>query len=239
MSRVLFILAGYPASGKSTVLEKALANNWPLFGTRFNHQFQRTRLPPIYPEWRLSGDEILSNGCWFGGRNIGFLNSLERLPDQVVLHLDLLHLATIWDHFPPLDEEALARFPRQASGLSSEIENDSFFALALGHELYRKFEHIIINTLYVPWETNARQWRDRLSKNPGLGDFKAPLFDPTRPMKGGHRELYSSWFGNLALLNPAEVYLTVNDSRGVSVKPYPVGARPALPESQLLPADPC
>ena len=59
MDKTLFILAGYRGVGKTTLCVSALEKKLPLFGSEFDPLFQLTQVPPKYPEWELSLEQLL------------------------------------------------------------------------------------------------------------------------------------------------------------------------------------
>lgn len=89
MEKVLFILAGYPGVGKTTLLTTALRQQTPLFGEKYDTLFQATRVPSRFPEWAIGARKTLERGTWFSDRHIPYLSTLPELPAHVVMHIDL------------------------------------------------------------------------------------------------------------------------------------------------------
>jgi hypothetical protein len=203
MERVLFILAGYPGVGKSTLLATALSQRIPLFGTQHDTLFQATRIPPRFPEWTLGARETLEAGSWFSDSHVPYLSKLPELPAHVVLHIDL-----VWQLTPPPKHRPAALvplLPRTMQALADPAANQRIFNHILSSDFYRRFDRVLVNTLHAPWRTVARQWHARHTVQklpPGRVRFFAPVFAYERPGVEIHRAIYRSWIRATAVLAP-------------------------------------
>ena len=193
--RHLFIVAGYPASGKSSSLWKASQTGFPLFGAEHG---------PVVP-----GSEALQGvrensgtaaklqaGFWVTLTDVRHLNAAALLPRRLVLHLDLL----------------LAYVLHRASGrrISDAIDLDQVFASLFVQTALRDYRQCTVTTLYAPLEEIQRRWRYRypggaaancskvLAAKDRLimeGDVAAPLFGA----------IHAAWGRCLASLSRAGV----------------------------------
>lgn len=202
MASLLFMLAGYPAVGKSTVLTSALRNRLALFGPKHDALFQSTRIPPRFPEWTLTAEELLAHGSWFSERDVPYLATQRQLPSHLVLHIDLASLASPDPKSPRCPPEVSALLPRTGRSLVDVAEHEAIYRYALSDPFYARFDHVVVNTLYAPWETIAKQWQDRQvhlqTKVPG----REPLFNFARPRPDIHKAMYTGWLRAIRVLNP-------------------------------------
>lgn len=181
-SKNLLILAGYSASGKSTLLTRSLQTGFPLFGNEVNEAFQKTRIPPRFPEQSLTFEETLSSGTWFSGFHLRRLQLQEQLPNTVVVHVDITELLWNSQRIPYLSESSALLFPRSLKSLASLQDNEKILNDYFSAFLFKRFDRIIINTIIAPWELVVAQYairkvgkfetsrlRDSLFINGGLG----------------------------------------------------------------------
>jgi hypothetical protein len=201
MESVLFILAGYPGVGKTTLLTMALRQQAPLFGEKYNALFQSTRIPTRFPEWAISAQETLERGTWFSDRHIPYLSTLPELPAHVVLHIDLVTQLTPSPTSSHCPAALIPLLPRTPRSLADEAGNDHVFKHVLSIDFYRRFDCVVINTLYAPWRTIAHQWlaRQRAQKLPS---GRQGLFTHEGPGMDIHGAIYKSWLRSAAVLEP-------------------------------------
>ena len=87
----------------------------------------------------------------------------------------------------------------------------------LKNPFFKRFERILINTIYTNFETNSRQLFERLSTlgstKKVVSQFKNLGFKSADLAAQFHKEAYDSWERNLHLLNPEKMFITsVSDS---------------------------
>lgn len=201
MEKVLFILAGYSGVGKTTLLASALRQRTPLFGHKYDALFQSTRIPSRFPEWAVGAKETLEGGTWFSDRHIPYLSTLTELPAHVVMHMDLVSQLTPSRNSGQCPAALLPLLPRTTQTLADQAVNDRFFKHILSTGFYRRFDRVVINTLYAPWRTIAPRWRTRQAALK-LPTGRLLLFQHERPGADIHRAIYKSWFRCAAVLDP-------------------------------------
>ena len=87
--RHMFLVAGYPASGKSTLLASGARGKVEAFGADYGPMFRSIITAKNFDE-RVTTSEKLDNGMWFTLTDLDALSSMDRLPDSIAFHLDLL-----------------------------------------------------------------------------------------------------------------------------------------------------
>ena len=232
-TRTLFILAGYSSVGKTTLSRLALQKKIPLFGPLDDELFQSTALPPKLPESLLSTEEKLQHGCWHSLADLPVLRSLAELPPHIFLHIDLVSFAMPGRHLASLPPKLVSLLPRSMDKLADDQENELVFTLSLSLDFFSRFDRVVVNTLYAPWERIAKQWQGRRARRSGTDLYgRKRLFDTERPRTDVHRAIYAAWLRSVGTLDPQVSLLTeVRGSRIVirKVDP-PAGAGiPAAP----------
>lgn len=207
MERILFLLAGYPGVGKTTLLTSALRQQFPLFGNRYDTLFQATRIPTSFPEWAIGAKETLKRGTWFSDRHIPYLSTLPELPAHVVMHIDLVSQLTPSPKSGHCPAALIPLLPRTTQSLADEAGNDHFFKHVLSTDFYRRFDRVVVNTLYAPWRTIARQWHARQAAQK-LPYGRLRLFAHERPGADIHMAIYKSWVRSATVLDPELMLLS-------------------------------
>ena len=202
---VLFILAGYSGVGKSTLLANALKNRIPIFGRKWDYLFQATNIPLRFPEQTMTFQEILQHGSWFAGTHVKALHRLEAVPPHVLLHIDLIALAhTVVD--PVLTPaEIVALYPRSPESLARNSDNILVMKYWLRQTLMKlsgRFDHVVVNTLYAPYENIVLQRQRRPGGQVKTGSIRSSLLDPNHPRPEIHRSIYGSWLRSIGILKP-------------------------------------
>lgn len=159
--KVLFLLAGYSGAGKTTLLLEALKHRVPLFGMEYDSLFRAIKLPASFPEHETPIAQILDQGTWFAETHLPELARLKTLPDVVLLHLDLNQMVTAVPALAERPAALLNRLPRTLRSLADEEENLRFLENVLSDPFFGRFDRVVVNTLYAPWDVISRQWHDR------------------------------------------------------------------------------
>ena len=179
----LFIVAGYPASGKSTLLREAAKKRLPIFGEENDHALCTPETARAMHENR-STEEKLQLGFWCTLTDIPYLNAQDRLPRILVFHLDLMLAYLCWREarltFPSLQqaEYALIRFFEQP-------------AIA-------RYDRVTTTTLDVSFEELQAHWsyRFRAGLPPNTGSVlaeKNTMFLESRLGQMACENLYAAW----------------------------------------------
>lgn len=145
-SNHLYLVAGYPTSGKSSSLWKSAQERYPLFGADNIS---------VVPEYRAIRDirenmgtkAKLKAGFWCTLADIPHLNEELRLPKRLILHLDLLLVYLLF------------RAPNKSIPEMTEIE--AAFVRLFAQPALRRYEQYTVTTLCVPLEEIQRRWRYR------------------------------------------------------------------------------
>lgn len=195
MEKILFVLAGVSAVGKTTLLQRALRHRLPIFGADDNARFQTTALPSRFPERALPFAERLCQGTWFGLADLKELTAQRDQLSQVVLHVDILHLLLTLHGLDPDRQMDRAR-------------NEKTYREVLAWDFFRGFDRVLVNTLYAPWEQVADQFHRRRERERRANPMKLPYFDLEAPRKDVHAALYAAWLRAIEALNPHAAFLT-------------------------------
>ena len=159
--KVLFLLAGYSGVGKTTLLLEALNRQVPLFGAEYDAVFRGIKPPASLPEHETPIEQILEQGTWFAETHLPQLARLETLPEVVLLHLDLNQMVTTVPALAQRPAALLARLPRTMRSLADEEENLRFLDNVLNDPFFSRFDRVVVNTLYAPWDAISKQWNAR------------------------------------------------------------------------------
>ena len=211
MDKTLFILAGYRGVGKTTLCVSALEKKLSLFGLEFDPLFQLTQVPPKYPEWELSLEQLLEARTWVGDSNLNALGALKGIPDHLVMHIDLLSLLSnrhcYPDHTLPysLSDDQHQSFDH----LADAAINESAMLLYLSNDFFKQFTNIVINTLYARWNVTALQYQKR--KGPSFSPHLFPdfCFDLNQPGEKNYESIYRTWLAvSENVLRPKEALVS-------------------------------
>ena len=212
--KILFVLAGYRAAGKTTFNVNALRQNLNIFGEQYNSVFQTTKIPPHFPERDLGFRETLAHGSWFTSRHFAELTRLTELPDHVVLHVDLITLAITNRFFPG------QATPRNVTlhDLADEANNLARCVQFFTNPFFARFDRVVVNTLVTSWEQNTRQWQKRRDLQRGIDARRQAFFDPDAPRPDVHRALYNGWFESLKTLKPTLALMSQATGTHIDIK---------------------
>ena len=87
----------------------------------------------------------------------------------------------------------------------------------LKNPFFKRFNRVLISTIYTNFENNSKQLSERLltrgSTNEAASQWKNLVFKFADLASQFHKEAYYSWQFNLHLLNPEKMFITsVSDS---------------------------
>jgi hypothetical protein len=213
---VLFLFAGYPGVGKTSLLVKALRTRFPLFGREDDALFQRTRLPSRLPEWSLTFDEVLREGTWFSRTHTAEFARLDVLPEAVVMHIDLLNFSGRRPE--PADPDLSVLFPRTYAGMSRDEDNRRIIGHKLADPFFARFDRVLVHTVHAPWEICAKRWRVREGDRGPRRPYTAFVMANRDPGEAIHASVYRSWIESVGRLNPALHLVGDNSGPALRVK---------------------
>ena len=144
-NRHLYIVAGYPAAGKSSALWKSAHTGFPLFGNENGSVVPAADTLNGVNEASDAASKIKAR-FWFTLADLPYLNNRPVPPDQLIFHLDLL-LAVI-------------RY-RTYGGAVTVTEMEALFARLFAEPALRAFRQCTVTTLHVSIEEVQKRWRHR------------------------------------------------------------------------------
>jgi hypothetical protein len=151
--RQLFLVAGYPASGKSVLLLGWLTGRWNPFG-------EQGPPIPVVPRShnlaeRSSAEQKIQAGVWCTLRDIPALSRRTSLPPALIFHLDLLL--------------AYLRYEQPAAAIDPR-EVELAYARLFAEPLFAQVEQIDVTTLETPLAVIQERWKERRPKWEGSGE---------------------------------------------------------------------
>ena len=217
----LFIVAGCAGAGKSTIIRTSHLLNLPLFGDDFHQKFRETCTSPNFDEYKGYSD-AKKYGSIFQARHIARLERDSSPPDTLLLHIDLkgvvkrlgYEAATQRDR-TRIDKRITT--PTPCSQMIAPDICDLMVSSYLKNPFFKRFNRVLINTIYTNFENNSKQLFERLltrgSTNKAASQWKNLGFKSANLASQFHKEAYDSWERNLHLLNPEKMFITsVSDS---------------------------
>ena len=202
--RTLFLLAGMPGSGKSTILRKAYSNNLQIFGEKHHEAFLQTNLQ------RSAGklgelEYIRLKRHSFHAIDIPRLRPGKNMPSCILVHMDLrnilarlsiTHSENITDIFKSIHNLVV---PREDISLLHGETNDLLLRNYLSDPFFHKFDRVILNTLYCDFQQNCLQYLNSSRWEGGTKPemmFNADL----QTSQKIYSEIYQCWSRNLDVL---------------------------------------
>jgi hypothetical protein len=155
--KLMFLVAGYPASGKSTLLASGARGKVEVFGEAYNPMFGSIITAQSFDE-RITTREKLKRGLWFSLPDLDALSGMDDLPDSIAFHLDLLFYLI-----------AVIR-PKNTAELNSRAVRAAFEEL-LDDRLFVAYDRIVACTLLPDFELIQQNWQDRLTRGMELDGY--------------------------------------------------------------------
>ncbi len=233
-SKNLLILAGYSASGKTTLLKRSLETGIPLFGADVDQSFQQTRVPPRFPEQSITFEDTLISGTWFSGFHLRALQRQENLPSTIVVHIDITELLWNQQRIPYLSSESSALFPRNLSSLLRLEDNEKILRDYFSAPIFDRFERLVVNTIIVPWDVLLSQYAIRKESNLETSKFRDKFFVQNGPGKRLMSVANIAWL-NAVRQTKAKCLVTFSDGKNIKIKS--LSANPeGVPLNELPPS---
>jgi hypothetical protein len=180
---MLFIVAAYPATGKSTALAHSVREKVQLFGPDLDPKLREAIRAEKLNE-KLSAAEKIANGMWLTYRDLDELEPAEAMPEHLAFHLDLLLLLILQIR------------PKRLSDLQ-EGAIPAVFEQFFEHPLIKSYSEIAVNTLFPEFDHVRANWVARYEgvtrhTNPVLSvknDLILNIADP----EGFYRHVTEQW----------------------------------------------
>lgn len=228
---VLFILAAMTGVGKSTLLTNALRYGVPLFGNTYNDLFQITNVPSRYPDDGITVEERILQKTWFSELQIDYFSKTDEIPTSMVLHLELfwinILLSRIYNN-PENKEYSYIKSltERTPLNLINDKHNQAIYSCLFSLPFFRKFDRIIINTLYAPFEVTRNQWnsreskRNRLARSKNMRFINSNIYNSDSAGDQVYNSIYRSWTNSVSNLAPSGHYFSQMKEGKLILEPF-------------------
>ena len=207
----LFIIAGCPGAGKSTIVRSAYQLDIPLFGEEFHQQLLSTCRSPGFVEYDSYSDAI-QYGSIFQARHLKNLRREPSPPNCLLLHIDLKGVIKFIGYRSARKKlrnqiKKSTILPVPQLQMIDPMICDLMISGYLSNPMFKRFNKVLINTVHTSFKNNSRQLYARISRK-YLGFSKVDL------ARRFHKEAYNAWYRNLYKLHPVRVDSTHVDSSG-------------------------
>lgn len=157
------MLAGLPASGKSTLLRQALADGAAPFGEEARAAFLKTRPPPAATEDTLSLEQRLQNGYWLQDHDLIQLHLKSIRPSRMVVHFDLFWMLRAGCFYLRRENDT-GTWPGFAAFLADDAGVEELFRGVFGL-LPLAGSRIILKILKPAYAVSCQRWAFRLQQS--------------------------------------------------------------------------
>ena len=161
-------------------------------------------------------------GSIFQARHIARLERDSSPPDTLLLHIDLKGVVKRLGYEAATQRNRMRidkriTTPTPCSQMIAPDICDLMVSSYLKNPFFKRFNRVLINTIYTNFENNSKQLFERLltrgSTNKAASQWKNLGFKSANLASQFHKEAYDSWERNLHLLNPEKMFITsVSDS---------------------------
>jgi hypothetical protein len=156
VKKSLFLLAGAPCSGKTTLLHALCTRGERIFSDYFDLQSNHLKYPPSAENTPF--DMLVSDSYWFPGRYLKKILALEVKPKTLVMHIDILGML-LFEGSPLSYWEGLCR-------------NESVIVQKYEHifrPLIDQYDDVCINTLDVELSELCKRYQIRRQEKALIG----------------------------------------------------------------------
>lgn len=217
----LFIIAGCPGAGKSTIVRSAYQLDIPLFGEEFHQQFLSTCRSPGFVEYDSYSDAI-QYGSIFQARHLKNLRREPSPPNCLLLHIDLKGVIEFLGYRSARKKlknqiKKSTILPVPQLQMIDPMICDLMISGYLSNPMFKRFNKVLINTVHTSFKNNSRQLYARNSRQevPGKPSKHKNLgFSKVNLARRFHKEAYNAWHRNLYKLHPVRVDSTHVDLSG-------------------------
>ena len=147
----LFLVAGCPGAGKSTVIKSAYIFDIPIFGNDFHEKFLTTCRSPGYEEYEKYAD-VKTYGSIFQTRHLINLKKDPSPPDSLLLHVDLKGVVKTLGH-ATADQDKQKQIKRKLNVPNTENKIidpnrcDLMIEAFLGNHFFKRSKYVLILSL--------------------------------------------------------------------------------------------
>lgn len=156
----LFLLIGFRAVGKTTLLTQGIKQGFCPFGDEYLRAFQSLALPDDLLTTK-SYSETNRMGSWFDLCHVSDLARETTLPDATWIHIDLLSL--LFSNGTVIDDPQVnvPMLPSTLETAYSEQQISHCLIRYFCHPFFKRFDELLVNILFAPWEVCKSQWQTR------------------------------------------------------------------------------
>ena len=222
----LFVVAGCPGSGKSTIIKSAYENNIPIFGEKYHQEFLTTCNSPSFKEYKNYKD-AKANHSIYQARHINKLGKDQNPPKSILIHIDLKGVVKQLGHLAGTEEDKkriteTIEIPIRKQKMVEEEICDLMVKSFLNNPLFKRYKRILVNTVNTNIENCSRQ----LIKRRFLGKQKRKQrdlmknlgFDSMEDARKFHKSVYSSWVRHIKSIGPERAQvITVSNAGNLMV----------------------
>jgi len=210
------IISGYTGAGKSTIIRTSHELDIRLFGEEYHQHFRETNRSLGYEE-NDEYEEALKTSANFQGKHLHKLKEEQSLPKNLLIQLDLKHVAHKLGYKAASKEtriaiDKLTKIPTSHKNKSNTRICNLMMAGYLENPFFQRFKTIITNTVYTPFADNYMQYASREIKKGSSTNFKDR--DKQEIEKKAHAAMYAAWRNNIQLLNPKLQFITTVNRDG-------------------------
>jgi hypothetical protein len=152
----LFLLAGAPCSGKTTLLHALCTRGEKIFSDYFDFQSNHLKHPPLGENTAF--DVLVRDNYWLPGQYLKDILALEVKPKTVVMHVDILGMI-LFERSPLSYWEALCR---NESVIVKKYER-------IFQPLFDQYDNVCINTLDVKLSELCKRYQIRRQEKVLIG----------------------------------------------------------------------
>lgn len=212
----LFLIAGYTGAGKSTIVKISHDFDIKLFGEKYHQKFRETSITPPHDENDIY-DEAIKRGANFQGKHIHRLAKEKFPPKNTLIQLDLKHLVHRLGHSAGTkaaqkEISKHTKIPTPLGKKSDPMICDLMTSSYLKNPFFKRFNNIIVNTVFTTFEDNYRQYTSRKVKQGSTIDYEKA--EKRRGEEHAHAAMYEAWERNLYILRPKKYFFTLVNAHG-------------------------
>lgn len=204
--RRLYLLFGFRAAGKTTLLTRGLQQGFCPFGDEHLEAFS-TLVLPENPSSTPGYEQAKRSGSWFDMSHIHELAKDKILPQALWIHVDLLSL--LYCSGTVIDDPSIRTpmLPHTLETAYSEQQISHSLIRYFTHPFFKRFDEMLVNVLYAPWEVCKAQWRIRQDQTkPSFDLFEQYVFEEGAVGESIHKAAYDGLATAMMYLKPTRLF---------------------------------